>query len=175
MVSFVVSLAVSTACDSWGLGTTKAEAQVLDVCTGLSIEASAITDIIGPVITGAVVPIDGVLNNTQSLVNIIANLPLLGVGGSIPPTEVDVPGLLTTAANGAPIGITVLDADGNPISPSDDCVVTADGVTLATEKGVSIGGHQITGLGANGFEADAGEINSIAIGNSAATDATAPR
>lgn len=172
-VSFVVSLAVSTAYVSWGLGTTKAEAQVLDVCTGLSIEASAITDMIGPVITGAVVPIDGVLNSTLSLVNILANLPLLGVGGSIPPTGVDVPGLLTAAASGDPIGVTVLDTLGNPISPSDDCVVTADGVTLDTEKGVSIGGNQITGLGSNGFEADAGEINSIAIGNSAATDATA--
>lgn len=172
-VSFVVSLAVSTAYVSWGLGMTKAEAQVLDVCTGLSIEASAITDLIGPVITGAVVPIDGVLNSTLSLVNIIANLPLLGVGGSIPPTGVDVPSLLTAAASGDPIGVTVLDTLGNPISPSDDCVLTADGVTLDTEKGVSIGGNQITGLGANGFEADAGEINSIAIGNSAATDATA--
>src|SRR5262245_2804010 len=143
-VSFVASLALSATCVSWGLGTTKAEAQEVDVCTGLSIEASQITDLMGPVITGAVVPVQNVLNDTLSLVNVIANIPLLGLGGSIPDSEVDGDDLLADAASGDPIGITVFDTLGNPISPSDACVVTADGVTLDTEKGVSIGGNQIT-------------------------------
>jgi autotransporter adhesin len=89
------------------------------------------------------------------------------------PSSVDVSGLLATAASGEPITLSVLDINGNLVGPSDDCIMTADGVTLDTEKGVSIGGNQITGLGLNGQQADAGEINSIAIGNNAATDATA--
>ncbi|MBL8577739.1 MAG: YadA-like family protein [Mesorhizobium sp.] len=132
-----------------------------------------------PVVTGAVVPIQGVLNSTLAAVNVIGNVPLisgaLGVLGFNPPpaASVDVAGLLATAAAGDPITLSVLDVNGVIVGPTDDCIMTADGVTLDTEKGVSIGGNQVTGLGANGQEADAGEINSIAIGNNAETDASA--
>src|SRR5688572_17004469 len=172
--SFVLSLAVSTALLSSGFGTTRAEAQVVSVCSGVSLPPSVVTDIMGPVITGAVVPVEGVLNDTLAVVNLIANLPLLGlVVDPIAPSSVDISTLLSDAAAGDPISLSVLDLDGDLVGPSDECIATADGVTLDEEKGVSIGGNQITGLGANGFEADAGEINSIAIGNNAATDATA--
>jgi autotransporter adhesin len=172
--SFVVSLAVSTTLLSSGFGTTRADAQVVSVCSGVSLPPSVVTDIMGPVITGAVVPVEGVLNDTLAVVNLIANLPLLGLAvGPVAPSSVDISTLLSDAAAGDPISLSVLDLDGDIVGPSDECIATADGVTLDEEKGVSIGGNQITGLGANGLEADAGEINSIAIGNNAATDATA--
>jgi len=133
----------------------------------------------GPVVTGTIVPIEGVLNDTLAAVDIIGSVPLISstlsaLGFNPPaPASVDVSGLLATAAAGDPITLSVLDINGNVVGPSDDCIMTADGVTLDTEKGVSIGGNQITGLGANGQEADAGEIDSIAIGNTASTDASA--
>jgi autotransporter adhesin len=163
-----------------GLATTSASAQsVVSACSGVSLPPSIVTGIMEPVITGTVVPIEGVLNETLAAVEIIGTVPLISgtlslLGFDPPdPSSVDVSGLLATAASGEPITLSVLDINGNLVGPSDDCIMTADGVTLDTEKGVSIGGNQITGLGLNGQQADAGEINSIAIGNNAATDATA--
>jgi len=167
-------LAAAAAVAVLALTTPRAEAQLVSVCSGVSLPPSVVTDIMGPVVSGAVVPVEGVLNDTLAVVNLIADIPLLGLlVGPIAPSSVDISGLLSDAAAGDPISLTVLDSDGNVVTSADECIATADGVSLDTEKGVSIGGNQITGLGANGLEADAGEINSIAIGNSAATDATA--
>ena len=153
----------------FGPGNTPAEAQesIVSACSGVSLPPSVVTDIMAPVINGIVVPIEGVLNPLLSVVDVISILPLPA------PLSIDASGLLAGAAAGAPITLFVLDVDGVIVGPSDDCIMTADGVMLDTEKGVSIGGNKITGLGANGQEADAGEINSIALGNNATTDASA--
>ena len=153
----------------WGLGGTSVYAQesVVSACSGVSLPPSVVTDIMAPVITGVVVPVEGVVNPLLSAVDLLSVLPLPA------PLSIDASGLLATAASGAPITLSVLDVDGVIVGPSDECVATSDAVALDTEKGVSIGGNRITGLGENGMEADAGELNSIALGNNAVTDATA--
>ncbi|WP_028969732.1 YadA family autotransporter adhesin [Sphingomonas sp. URHD0057] len=114
-----------------------------------------------PVVTGIYDPIESTVNDT------------LGALGLPSPLSVDVNGLLTTAAAGGDIGLNVIASDGTLVGPSDECNAQADSYTLDTPAGISIGGNAVTGLGATGEEAQAGEIDSIAIGNNAATDATA--
>ncbi len=89
------------------------------------------------------------------------------------PLSIDVAGLLANAAAGAPITLQVIASDGTLVGPASQCNAAADGYTLNTPAGIGIGGNRITGLGATGQEATAGEINSIAMGNRAATAATA--
>lgn len=183
MIRYSVSLAVLSVGTTVLLagGTRPADAQesVVSACAGVSLPRSVVTDILGPVLTGAVVPVEGVLNDTLAAVDLLGDVPLisstLALLGFDPPAQsnVNVSGLLTDAAAGDPITLSVLDVDGQIVGPADSCILASDGVTLDDEKGVSIGGNQITGLGADGLEADAGELNSIAVGNSAATDATA--
>ncbi|MBU2190297.1 MAG: hypothetical protein KJ796_02675, partial [Alphaproteobacteria bacterium] len=118
-----------------------------------------------PVIEGVVVPVEGVVNPLLSAVDLLSVLPLPA------PLSIDASGLLAGAASGDPITLSVLDVNGVVAGPGDDCVATSDSIALDEEKGVSVGGNRITGLGANGQEADAGEIGSIAIGNGATTSA----
>ncbi|MEP9386445.1 YadA-like family protein [Mesorhizobium sp. KR9-304] len=161
-------LALSTVALLGGGGTfAHSQEAIVSACSGVSLPPSVVTDIMEPVIIGTVVPIEGVLNDLLAVVDL---LTLIGLPA---PTNVNASQLLIDAASGDPVTLSVLDVDGNIVGPSEECIMTADGVTLDEEKGVSIGGNRITGLGANGLEADAGEINSIAIGNNAATDATA--
>jgi autotransporter adhesin len=122
-----------------------------------------------PVVTGIYGPIE--TNSNQTLT---ALAPITGLLGILPsPLSVDVNGLLTTAASGSDIGLSVIAQDGSLVGPSDPCFAQADGYTLDTPAGISIGGNNITGLGATGEEAQAGEIDSVAIGNNAATNAAA--
>ena len=149
---------------------------VVGVCSGVSLPRSVVTDIMRPVIGGVVTPIENTLNPILTTVNRILLVPLLG--GLIPAlpatTEtIDVDGLLTSAANGNNITLSVLDVNGNAIGPNSNCVSQADGFELRTPAGIAIGGNRISGLGATGAVAFAGEANSIAFGNAAVTDATA--
>jgi len=138
---------------------------LVSVCSGVSLPPSVVTGIMDPVVTGIYDPIEGTVNDTLGALGALLGLPS--------PLSVDVSGLLTTAASGSDIGLNVIASDGTLVGPSDECNAQADSYTLDTPAGVSIGGNAITGLGATGEEAQAGEIDSIAIGNNAATDATA--
>ena len=140
---------------------------LVSVCSGVSLPPSVVTGIIDPIVTGIYGPIETNVNGTLGT--------LTGLfGGLFPaPLSVDVNGLLTTAASGSDIGLNVLSANGTIVGPSDQCDATADSFTLDTPAGVAIGGNQITGLGATGQQAVAGEIDSIAIGNRATTAASA--
>ena len=138
---------------------------LISVCSGVSLPPSVVTGIIDPVVTGIYAPIESNINQTLGALG-----ALLGLPG---PLSVDVNGLLTTAASGADIGLNVIAQDGSLVAPGDECNAQADSYTLDNPAGIAIGGNAITGLGANGEEAQAGEIDSIAIGNRAATDAAA--
>jgi autotransporter adhesin len=125
--------------------------------------------VLDPVLTGIYGPIETNVNGTlQALSN-----PLLGILGLPGNLNVDVTGLLADAADNQPIGLNVLAADGTLVGPAGECNAQADSYTLDNPAGIAMGGNAITGLGANGEEASAGEIDSIAIGNNATTDATA--
>jgi len=139
---------------------------VVSVCSGVSLPRSVVTSIIDPVVTGIYAPIETNINGTLS---VLTN-PLLGITGLPAPLSVNVNGLLTSAASGSNITLEVIAQDGTLVGPGDPCNAQADSFILSNPKGVSIGGNAITGLGASGQEAVAGEINSIAIGNRAQTD-----
>ncbi|MEO1967490.1 MAG: YadA-like family protein [Sphingomonadaceae bacterium] len=138
---------------------------VLDICTGISVNQSDVSNLLKAVNNPIVTPIQGKIN---SLLGVLGALPL-----SLPSTlSVNVDGIVDTAISGNPIGLSVLDTDGNIIAPGN-CNVTTDGYALNTEGGLAIGGNQITGLGQNGLTANAGTLDSIALGNNASTDAGA--
>lgn len=142
---------------------------LVSVCSGVSLPPSVVTGIIDPVVTGIYGPIESDLNQTLTALG-----PIAGLLGLLPgPLSVDVNGLLTTAASGSDIGLSVLANDGTLVGPGDPCDAHANSFSLDNPAGISIGGNIIDGLGATGEDADAGEIDSIAIGNNAATDATA--
>jgi autotransporter adhesin len=139
---------------------------LVSVCSGVNLPPSVVTGIIDPVVTGIYGPIETTLNSALTLLD---PLDLLG----LPTLSVDVNGLLATAAGGSDIGLNVLADDGTLVGPSEQCDAHANSFSLDNPAGISIGGNIIDGLGATGEDADAGEIDSIAIGNNAATDATA--
>jgi hypothetical protein len=139
---------------------------LVSVCSGVSLPPSVVTGIMDPVLTGIYGPIE--TNTNQSLGVLSGFFP-----GLPAPLSVNVNGLLTTAASGSDINLKVIASDGTIVGPSDQCDASADSFTLDTPAGIAIGGNQITGLGATGQQAVAGEIDSVAIGNRAATDATA--
>lgn len=141
---------------------------VVNACSGLRLPRSAVTDILGPVANGIVAPVEDRVN---SILDVIQIIPI--VGQVLPPLNTNVSGLLSSAASGDPISLQVIDTDGNTVDPSAGCNSQADSLSLTSEAGISIGGNRITGLGADGQAASAGELNSIAFGNGAATSASA--
>lgn len=163
-IAAVVAMTPSTAAQAAPL---PAPNTLVSVCSGVSLPRSVVTDILGPVVNGIYAPVE---NRVNGILTIIDPLTLAILPG---PLSVDVTGLLNTAASGQNISVAAVAADGTLVGPSSQCDAAADSYTLDTPAGVSIGGNQITGLGANGQQAVAGEINSIAIGNNAATAASA--
>lgn len=141
-----------------------AQQRVVSACSGVSLPRSVVTDILSPVLTGITGP-------TETTVNSILNLPLIGV--LLPLLNLNTTGLLAQAAAGNPITLQALASDGTIIGPADQCRVTADGITLDTPAGLAIGGNEITGLGANGVPAFAATIDAIAFGNNARAEAGA--
>ena len=127
---------------------------VVSACTGASLPPSRLTGVVTPLVNG-----------------IFTDLNLLGVGPLV--GAVGAPAVIDSALSGAPIGLDVLTTNGTVLAPGSQCAQQADGFTIATPKGITIGGNSIDGLGATGLNANAGEIGSIALGNSAATDAAA--
>ena len=134
-------------------GVGSANAALVSPCSGVSLAPSVVTNIVG----AAVSPITNMLDGSLALL-----LGPLGLNSNLSNT-------LASIAAGNPINLNVLDTSGNIVSPSSDCQTTADGYTLNTPKGISIGGNKITGLG-NGITANAGEMNSIAFGNGTSTN-----
>jgi autotransporter adhesin len=131
-----------------------AHANVVSACSGVSLPKSVLTDAIGNVITPVLSPVESILSTlTLGSVN-------LGISST-----------LTNVASGAPITLNVLDINGNAVNLLSDpvCETTADSFSITTPKGISFGGNKITGLGAAGQAASAGELDAIAIGNLAQT------
>lgn len=137
----------------------RAQTSIVDVCTGVALPRSAVTEIMRPVITGIATPLETSING---LLSVLA--PRLNLNATT---------LLNNAASGQDIRLGVLDVNGNVVNLPDACINQADAFTLETEQGISIGGNRITGLGSGGAVAIAGELNSIAFGNGALTAATA--
>ncbi len=140
---------------------------IVSACSGVSLPRSVVTDILTPVVNGIVTPIQNTVNPITGGINTL--LPLLGV----PTLSINASGLLANAAAGNNITLQVLNANGQIVGPADRCDTQSDSFTLRNPAGIAIGGNRITGLGATGAEAFAGEANSIAFGNRALTDATA--
>lgn len=136
----------------------------VSVCTGASLQPSALTTVLDPVVTGLASPIEDRINSLIGVVSIL---------GVVPPLSIDTSGILTDATDGSPISLDVLDVNGNIVSPSDECNVSGDSFTLDTQGGISIGGNRITGLGADGETAFSGHIDAIAFGNGARAETTA--
>lgn len=164
----MMAAGVAMAALAWPtVGSAQALNPAVDVCTGLSINRSAVTEIVGAVNTPIVGSIQTVVNR---LVNVTAILP----GATIlAPLDIDLQGILAAVAAGDPISVQVLDTNGNIVSPSGGCRLATDGVTLNTEAGIALGGNGLTGLGSAGRLASAGTLDAIAIGNDASTDAAA--
>ena len=132
-----------------------AKAQSLvDVCTGLSVDIpllNPVTDTSSGLLSGL---LDPVLN---------------AIIGDVNTNIVDV----LSQEN---IGLTVLDEDNNPVTSSDNCNLVADDIVIDEDAGIAIGGGTVSSLGGTSNPlANAGEINSIAIGNDPKTNtATRP-
>lgn len=163
-----------------GLQTQEAKAQslqpVVDVCTGISLEPSAVTDIIDQANDPLITSLTSLTDNIVDINAYLGGIPLvgtiLGTGDVLDINDVDIEidDILAGIAAGDNIGLTVLDTNGNLIAPSDNCNITADGYTLDTAQGITIGGNQITGLGDDGETGIANDLDSIAIGNRALTE-----
>jgi autotransporter adhesin len=139
--STVLAAGAMAAALAGGAGT--AEAALVNLCTGVSLPASEVTGLLDPLVS----PIIG-------LVDIGGLLGLSGIWNGI--------------ASGAPLGLSVLDTNGNVLGATNCNAI----LQPATPKGISLGGNQITGLG-DVTIADARGINSVAIGNGAITYSTA--
>ncbi|UOR16692.1 YadA-like family protein [Qipengyuania aquimaris] len=149
----------------------KAQAQalqpVVDVCTGITLPRSAVTEVIGAVNQPIVEQIETTVNDITTVTLVLSPL------ATITDLNIDLSTILADAEAGEPISLQILDTDGNVITASDDCNVVADAYTLDGQSGIEIGGNQITGLGADGQTASAGELDAIAFGNNASTAAGA--
>ncbi|HEY8603761.1 YadA family autotransporter adhesin [Tsuneonella suprasediminis] len=146
--------------------TTSAHAQALqpavDVCTGISLDPSAVTDIVGDV---AVPTATAVENLYGALLNVsILGTPIL----TLDDVQIGAADTLQAYADGDPIALRVADTSGTLLAADSPCNLTANSYTLTDEAGLAIGGNQITGLG-NGQIASAGELDAIAFGNNART------
>jgi autotransporter adhesin len=138
---------------------------VVSACSGVQLPQSAVTDILDQAVVPLASGIDGLVGNLLGL-----NVLLPGLI-TITDFDTNLGNTLDAIASGAPITLQVLDTDGNLVSPTAACNLTADGITLDTPAGISIGGNQITGLGADGQAATAGDLSAIAFGNGATTGA----
>ncbi|MFB0611066.1 YadA-like family protein [Aurantiacibacter poecillastricola] len=138
---------------------------VVDVCTGIQLQKSAVTDIVGQ----AVVPVaSSVENLTDELLGLSVLLPPLL---NITDADLEVDNILAGIAAEDPISLQLVDTDGNLVGPSD-CNISADGYALNDAAGIAIGGNQISGLG-DGLAASAAELDAVAFGNNASTSAGA--
>lgn len=137
--------------------------RAVDVCTGITLPRSAVTEIIGAVNGPIVNQIETTVNGLTDVVVILSPL------ATLTDLDIDLTTILSDAAAGDPISLRIVDTEGNVLTGSDDCNLTADAITLDEEGGISIGGNRITGLGTNGRAASAAEVDAIAFGDNAST------
>ena len=168
--SKIVNMATATslAALSFAIPQTPGYAQtdpVVDVCTGLSLNQSDLTALLGEVNTGIVTPLQ---TNLNGLLGPLSTLLLPGLPS---PLNINVGDIVGNAVAGNPISVDVLNSNNTIVGPGE-CNVTVDGLTLNNPAGIGIGGNQITGLG-EGEVASAGTADSIAFGNGATTGLTA--
>ena len=168
--SKIVNMATATslAALSFAIPQTPVYAQtdpVVDVCTGLSLNQSDLTALLGEVNTGIVTPLQ---TNLNGLLGPLSTLLLPGLPS---PLNINVGDIVGNAVAGNPISVDVLNSNNTIVGPGE-CNVTVDGLTLNNPAGIGIGGNQITGLG-EGEVASAGTADSIAFGNGATTGLTA--
>ena len=168
--SKIVNMATATslAALSFAIPQTPVYAQtqpVVDVCTGLSLNESDLTALLGEVNTGIVTPLQ---TNLNGLLGPLSTLLLPGLPS---PLNINVGDIVGNAVAGNPISVDVLNSNNTIVGPGE-CNVTVDGLTLNNPAGIGIGGNQITGLG-QGEVASAGTEDSIAFGNGATTGLTA--
>ena len=164
-----MATATSVAALSFAIPQTPVYAQtapVVDVCTGLSLNESDLTALLGEVNTGIVTPIE---TNANGLLDAVDGI--LGIVGLPGPLSINVSDIVGNAVAGNSISVDVLNSDNEIVGPGE-CNVTVDGLTLNEPAGIGIGGNQITGLG-QGEVASAGTEDSIAFGNGATTGLTA--
>ena len=163
-----MATATSVAALSFAIPQTPVYAQtdpVVDVCTGLSLNESDLTALLGEVNTGIVTPLQ---TNLNGLLGPLSTLLLPGLPS---PLNINVGDIVGNAVAGNPISVDVLNSNNTIVGPGE-CNVTVDGLTLNNPAGIGIGGNQITGLG-EGEVASAGTADSIAFGNGATTGLTA--
>ena len=108
---------------------------IVSACSGVSLPRSVVTDILRPVINGVVDPIQSTVNPILGSVNAVISVPL--VSALVPPLTVsnlniNATGLLDNAANGSPITLQVLNANGTVVGPADRCDTQADSFSLRT-------------------------------------------
>jgi len=161
--AILASLAI-LAVPIYGAGTAHAQTvnPVVDVCTGLSLDRSLVTDVVGDVVVPALTPIQSTFND---LLDLTVNVGPLNV---LAPLDLGLAQILADAGTGNPLAIQVLDPMGNVVAPGD-CNLSAASYRLDAEGGLAIGGNAITGLGAEDQPALAGELDAIAFGNAAST------
>ncbi len=122
-------------------------ASAVDLCTGISVNLpilTPVTDVTSGLLSGLLDPVlNGLVGNLNSS--------------------------LTGVLSGTPLGVSVLDQNGNLVGLGG-CNVRADGVTVDSAGGIALGGGQVTGLGGVGNPtASAADASAIALGNGAAT------
>ncbi|WP_160616998.1 YadA family autotransporter adhesin [Pseudoblastomonas halimionae] len=168
-INLLATAAVATA-GSAALLSTPAQAQelqpVVDVCTGISLEPSAVTDIVGDAVVPTAEALEALYDALLSVS--IVGAPLL----TLDDVNLGAADTLQAYADGDPIALRVADTSGTLLAADSECNLTADGYAMNNEAGISIGGNQITGLG-DGQAASAGELDAIAFGNNASTAAGA--
>lgn len=162
--AFTATLAVLAA----GQAAAQTAPPAVNACTGLRLPRSAVTDLLAPVVNGVVAPVE---NRVNSILGVVASIPI--VGQVLPTLNINASGLLADAAAGDPLSLQIFDTNGNLVDPSSGCDLRSSSLSLTQEGGIEIGGNRIGGLGANGREAFAGEIDSIAFGNGVRTETTA--
>ena len=150
----------------------QALAPVADVCTGLSLNESQLTNLLGAVNQPIVTPIQGTVNDVLDILAVVDGaLPLVTLG-TLADLNIDVTTIVDNAVAGNPVSVQLVDSSGTVLG-AGECNLAADAYTLNTQSGIQIGGNQISGLGANGQAASAGELDAIAFGNNASTAAGA--
>ncbi len=123
---------------------TNANAALVSACSGVSLPPSVVTDILSPVLSP------------------IFNAPIISLLGLGP--------IFDSIAAGDPIGLNVLDVNGDTVLSNAQCDTTSDSFSLDTPKGIAIGGNKITGLGVGTTLAEqalAATDDGIAFGNAA--------
>lgn len=138
---------------------------VVDVCTGIGIDDSALRTLLQRTLVPTAQGLEGLFDDLLTVS--IAGVPLL----SIPDVDLAVAATAADIAAGNTVSLQVLDTDGNVVG-SGTCNVITDGYALNNPAGIAIGGNQITGLG-DGTAASAAESDAIALGNGATTAAGA--